>query len=67
MSDGQVKGDKLMKPRYVPDLPPANNPAAIRLLREWMSDDCGYDEEVWPRVKKSMEENSFSSRKPFHD
>jgi len=61
MSDGKGKADKLMEP------PVANNVEAIRLLRKWRSEESGYDEEVWPRVQKSMEENSLSSRKPFHE
>ncbi len=61
MSDGKGKADKLMEP------PVAKNVEAIRLLQKWRSDESGYDEEVWPRVKKSMEENSLSSRKPFCD
>jgi len=28
------------------------NEAARRLLQEWLTDDSGYDEEVWPQVKQ---------------
>lgn len=43
------------------------NQAAIRLLRKWMADETGYDERVWPIVKKSIEDNRGSYRKRFHD
>jgi excisionase family DNA binding protein len=34
------------------------NQAALRLLEEWMADESGYDERVWPIVEKLLEENS---------
>ena len=43
------------------------NEAAHRLLQEWLTDDSGYDEEVWPKVKQIIEENRLSSRKRFCD
>ena len=43
------------------------NQAAIELLREWMADESGYDETVWPVVKKSLEENRLSYRERFDD
>lgn len=45
----------------------AKNEAAIRLLQKWMSDESGYDEAVWPRVKQAIEENRLSERKRFSD
>ena len=45
----------------------AKNEAAIRLLREWMADESGYDEETWPKVKKVIEENRLSCRRRFND
>ena len=41
------------------------NVAAIRLLREWMADESGYDEQVWPTVRKVLEENRLSYRARF--
>ena len=38
------------------------NQAAIRLLTSWSADDSGYDEEVWPRLSRSIEANRLSSR-----
>jgi hypothetical protein len=43
------------------------NEAARRLLQEWLTDDSGYDEEVWPKVKLIIEENRLSPRKRFCD
>ena len=45
----------------------AKNEAAIRLLQTWISDESGYDEAVWPRVKQAIEENRLSERKRFRD
>jgi len=33
------------------------NRATQRLLRAWMSDESGYDEETWPELKKALEDN----------
>jgi hypothetical protein len=41
--------------------------AARRLLQEWLTDDSGYDEEVWPKVKQIIEDNRLSPRKRFCD
>lgn len=43
------------------------NEAARRLLQEWLADDSGYDEAVWPKVKQLIEENRLSPRKRFCD
>ena len=43
------------------------NQAALKLLREWMADTSGYDEENWPKVKQIIEENRMSERKRFAD
>ena len=45
----------------------AKNEAAIRLLQQWLTDESGYDEAVWPRVKQAIEENCLSERKRFSD
>jgi hypothetical protein len=45
----------------------AQNAAVIRLLEEWMADESGYDEAVWPVVKAAIEDNRLSSRKRFCD
>ena len=41
--------------------------AARQLLREWLADTSGYDEEAWPKVKKILEENRLSPRSRFSD
>ena len=43
------------------------NAAARRLLQEWLADESGYDEAVWPKVKQLIEENRLSARKRFCD
>ncbi len=43
------------------------NQPAISLLRQWLAEDSGYDEAVWPELKRSVEENRLSPRKRFHD
>ncbi len=43
----------------------AKNEAAISLLQEWLADESGYDEKTWPIIKKAIEENRLSDRRPF--
>ena len=43
------------------------NQPAISLLNEWLADDSGYDEKVWPAAKRAIAENALSSRKRFDD
>jgi len=43
------------------------NEAIIHILEEWMADESGYDEKVWPIVKKDLEENRLSYRSRFSD
>jgi hypothetical protein len=45
----------------------ARNEAAIQVLHEWLEDDSGYDERVWPRLKAAIEEDRLSYRKRFSD
>ena len=43
------------------------NHAALGLLRQWLNDESGYDEETWPQLEKAMADNRRSaSRKLFH-
>ena len=43
------------------------NESVRKLLREWLSDTSGYDEEAWPQVKQLIEDNRLSSRSRFDD
>lgn len=45
----------------------AKNQAAIQLIDQWLADESGYDEEAWPILKQTIEENRLSTRKRFHD
>jgi hypothetical protein len=57
------------KSAEVPDatLQRARNESAINLLNEWLADESGYDERVWPAARKAIAENALSSRKRFDD
>jgi len=51
---------------WVDPLPPAqrmerNRKAAV-LLREWMADDSGSDEEVWPALEQALKEDPIRFR-----
>lgn len=39
----------------------------VTLLDEWLDDDSGYDERMWPSIKEAIESNRLSSRKRFSD
>lgn len=43
------------------------NQAARRLIQEWLMDESGYDEAIWPTVKQAIEENRTSYRKHFDE
>ena len=43
------------------------NEAVIRLLKEWMADESGYDEQIWPIIREIIEENRLSYRARFND
>jgi len=48
-------------------LRPGDNAAALTLLSTWLEDTSGYDEQVWPRVKQSIEQNRLSDRRRFSE
>jgi hypothetical protein len=35
------------------------------MLQEWLDDDSGYDEQVWPELKAALERNRTGSRRLF--
>ncbi len=43
------------------------NEKAIALIDDWIADDSGYDERVWPQLKESIETNRLSERNRFND
>lgn len=43
------------------------NQAARRLIQEWLMEESGYDEAIWPTVKQAIEENRTSYRKHFDE
>jgi len=52
-------------PKVIEEPQKRSNEGAIRLLNEWMADESGYDEKVWPVLKQDIEENRLSRRKRF--
>lgn len=38
-----------------------------QVLSAWLADESGYDERVWPEVKRGLEENRTSSRPLFRE
>ena len=62
--------DAAQEPGYVvpaSSLRLGDNAAALALLDEWMADETGYDERVWPQVRQMIEENRLSERRRFCD
>lgn len=49
------------------DLDVTETHPTVILLREWLADESGYDERVWPTVKLAVEENRLSDRPRFAD
>jgi hypothetical protein len=43
------------------------NATARQLLRAWLADESGYDEETWPRLKQALEANRSGQRRLFRD
>lgn len=52
-------------PIAFPSLRLGDNEAARALLQQWMADESGYDERVWPQVKQMIEDNRLSDRNRF--
>jgi hypothetical protein len=46
---------------------PGNPKAVLALLEEWMADDSGYDEPVWPALKAALEANRAGERRLFNE
>jgi hypothetical protein len=44
----------------------AKNEAAKQLILAWLAEDSSYDEETWPVLQKTIEENRLSKRRRFH-
>jgi hypothetical protein len=39
----------------------------LQLLDEWMADESGHDEEMWPKLKAVLEQDRISSRPLFRE
>lgn len=48
--------------------PPAKRYVGLdRLLDEWLADESGYDEEIWPELKEALDRDRLSYSKLFVD
>ena len=47
--------------------PRQRNATARQLLRAWLADESGYDEETWPSLKQALEANRSGQRRLFRD
>jgi hypothetical protein len=43
------------------------NARALELVREWLADESGYDEEVFPVLKAELEADRLSFRRRFKE
>lgn len=43
------------------------NTTARQLLRAWLADGSGYDEEAWPSLKQALEANRPGQRRLYCD
>ena len=59
------KGVTAEEPRLPPL--PERNQEALRLLQECLADDSGYDESVWPELKRALERDRLGYRRLFDD
>ena len=68
MIQSTIASEKQVEPAdlaSIPSLRLGDNEAARTLLRQWMEDESGCDEKVWPLVKEMIEDNRLSERKRF--
>ena len=45
----------------------ARNARALELVREWLADESGYDEKVFPVLKAELEADRLSYRRRFKE
>jgi hypothetical protein len=48
-------------------LPPGDPEAALQMLREWMADESGYDEQTWPALKVALDHNRAPGARNLFD
>ena len=41
--------------------------AVLKLVEQWLAEDDGYDQEVWPIIRQDIEDNRLSDRSRFHE
>ena len=52
-------------PAELPIKPPGSAAEVRAMLKEWLDDASGYDEQVWPALKSALEQNRTSNRRLF--
>lgn len=66
-AESKVQGEKGVSADDSPLVkPPRDSTEIIAVLDEWLSDESGYDERVWPELKEALERNRPSSRSLFN-
>ncbi len=50
-----------------PTAPRGSAEAVLKLVEQWLAEDDGYDQEVWPIIRQDIEENRLSDRSRFHE
>jgi hypothetical protein len=45
---------------------PSREERAIGLLEEWLADESGYDERIWPELSRLLDDDRLSDREFFH-
>jgi hypothetical protein len=63
----QESGRSLSKHEHEHPLPLQRNAALLALLDQWLADESGFDESIWPELKKSIDESRTSKRKRFSE
>ena len=57
-SAGQKRAQEVVAAMAALDQLRAGNPrsaAVVSLLKRWLADESGYDEETWPKLKKAID------------
>ena len=66
-SKGSKEPVKKSRPRAIDQSNAAAVSRVTKLFEEWLQDSSGYDEEVWPQLKRALNENHSKSHKLFDE
>jgi hypothetical protein len=59
-------GKRVTNPERLGVVLPPPPEKALALLAEWVADESGYEERVWPELQKRLNEDRLSDRPLFH-